>query len=45
MKIVDDYKYFVENKKLSHKITTIFLNPCFHSVVLYSIDCLAFFTK
>lgn len=43
MKIVDDYKYFVENKKLSHKITTIFLNPCFHSVVLYRLS--SFFYK
>lgn len=43
MKIVDDYKYFVENKKLSHKITTIFLNLCFHSVVLYRLS--SFFYK
>ena len=38
MKIVEDYRYFVENKKLSHKITTIFLNPCFHSVLLYRLS-------
>ncbi|HHV65850.1 MAG TPA: hypothetical protein GXX46_12400 [Peptococcaceae bacterium] len=38
MKIIEDYKCFIDGKGIIKAISTIFLNPCFHSVVLYRLS-------
>lgn len=38
MRILDDFKAYAGNS-LGKGISTIFLNPCFHSIVLYRLSC------
>lgn len=38
MKIVSDFKAFVNGRGLKKAVATLFFNPCFHSVCLYRLS-------
>lgn len=38
MKLIQDFNMFTKNKGFFNKVATIFLNPCFHSVVIFRIS-------
>ncbi len=38
MRIIQDYRAFTKDLSVTKKISTIFLNPCFHSVCLFRLS-------
>lgn len=42
MRLIEDYREFTRDGRLSRKISTIFFNPCFHSVCLYRLSNLSY---
>ena len=45
MRLVEDYKEYTKSGGIIKKISTVFLDPCFQSVVLYRISSLFYKLK